>query len=172
MKTEIMVDIESLSSEPDGAIIAIGLVQFNQEEILDEYEILIDPQLAIGHRSTSTLEWWNRQDPKVYEKMMSGELTPWDACEEMVEIIAEWGSKIMWANAPTFDISMLRLLFKICDVRFPIKFNKEMDFRTLKNLTSIDYSAAYGKRKAHDAVDDAKAQARAVQIIRKELLCL
>lgn len=172
MKTEVMVDIESLSSQPDAAIIAIGLVHFDQEEILDEYEILMDPMLAIGHRSESTIDWWNTQNPKVRDKMMSGELTPWEACEEMVEIVSSWNCKIIWANSPSFDIALLRSLFAICDVKFPFHFTKERDFRTLANLAEIDYSAAYRGRKSHDAVDDAKAQAKAVQIIRQELLCL
>jgi len=172
MNLQSMVDIETLSSEPDGAIIAIGLCVFNEGAILDSSEILIDPRLAPGHRNPDTLNWWNEQDPEVFKKMMSGTIPPWTACEIMNEHFKVWEPKTLWANPPTFDISMLRHLFKMYDQPFPMHYTSERDFRTMKSFAKemgIDYSEPYNSRTAHDAESDAICQAQALQIILRDL---
>ena len=175
MKETSMVDIETLSSQPDAAVIAIGLCLFDDKEILDSTEILIDPRFTPGHRNQDTLRWWNEQDPEVFRKMMSGTMMPWTAIEYMSSILQDWGVKTMWANPPTFDISILRHLYGIYDEEFPIHFSKERDFRTMKTFAremNIDYSAPYAERSAHDAESDAIAQAKALQIILRDLALL
>lgn len=175
MKLQAMVDIESLSSRPDGAIIAIGLCTFDENRIVDSSEILIDPRLTPGHRDPKTLDWWNEQDPEVFKKMMSGTMPPWSACEVMEEIMKDWGVSTLWANPPTFDITMLRRLFNIYEVKFPIHYTGERDFRTLRKIADdfdINYREPYDTRTAHDAESDAICQAQALQIILRDLALL
>lgn len=169
---DLMVDIETLSTANDAAVIAIGLVIFNNQDILDSREILLDPQLSPGSRDLPTLEWWSRQDPGVYRKMTSGTLLPHDACQKFIDFTSLYPVKHLWANAPTFDCVILRSLFKTCGKDFPIHFSKERDFRTLTYLAKrkgISWDSAYANRAAHDAVSDATAQAQAVQIILSQL---
>lgn len=174
MSYHIMTDIETLASTPDAAVIAIGLCAFNRNEIIDSMEILINPHLAIGHRDPKTIQWWSEQDDAVRDKMFSGKSTPWEACALMTEFCKNYEKHLegFWANPPQFDIVILRQTFEVCDVKFPIHFRKERDFRTLKQLAhakDIDYQAAYEGINKHDAKDDAIAQARAVQIIMQAL---
>ena len=173
MNPEVMVDIESLSSRQDAAIIAIGLCLFDDKEILDSHQILIDPRFAPGHRDPETLKWWNRQDPDVFRKMMSGDTMPWDACEEMYAICeSTWEARTIWANAPTFDVNLLRRLFDLYDVDFPFHFSREMDYRSVKKFAKkmkIDFSEPLNSRSAHDAESDAVAQAEALQIMLRDL---
>ena len=171
-KREAMVDIETLSSHPDAAVIAIGLCLFNKDSIIDTSEILIDPRLAPGHRDPDTLEWWNSQDPKVFKKMMSGAIAPWIACEIFRERIQDWQPRVLWANPPSFDIVILRHLFYLYRIDFPVHFTKERDFRTVRKFADnlgVDYSEPYETRSAHDAVDDAVIQAKALQIMVRDL---
>lgn len=175
MKKAAMTDIETLSSHPDAAVIAIGLCLFDETQILDSCEILIDPRLAPGHRDPDTWKWWNEQDPEVFEKMMSGVLTPWTACEIMAERISEWNPKALWANPPSFDVVILRHLFRLYHIDFPVHFTKERDFRTMRKFADeldINYREPYEMRSAHDAVDDAVCQAKALQIILRDLALL
>jgi len=173
MKRQCMVDIETLSSQPDAAVIAIGLCLFNHKEILDSRQFLIDPRYAPGHRDIDTLEWWQNQDSGVFTKMMSGEAMPWEICHEMYDLCRhEWKTRTIWANAPTFDISILRQLFKLYDIGFPFHFSKEMDYRTVKHFAKemgIDFNAPLEERSAHDAESDAIAQAKALQIMLRDL---
>jgi hypothetical protein len=163
-----MTDIETLSSRPDGAIISIGLCLFDQKEIIDHREILIDPKLASGHRDRKTLDWWNSQNPDVFRHAMSGKVTPWEACDIFYDICCHWDAKQLWANPPTFDIMMLRQLFETYEKDFPFHYTMERDFRTLRKMADtigINYQEPYERRVAHDAREDAICQARALQII-------
>jgi hypothetical protein len=170
----IMTDIETLSSQVDAAVIAIGLCCFKKHEIVETCEILIDPVLASGHRDPKTIDWWRQQDPVVQQKMFSGENEPWRACDKMAAFIKTYEKHLegFWANPPQFDIVILRQLFDTYGKKFPVHFRKERDFRTLKSLAhakGIDYQSAYEGINKHDAVDDAVAQAKAVQIIMRAL---
>ena len=174
-----MTDIETLSSRNDGAIIAIGICAFtahpldDEEEIVDAMEILIDPALAIGHRNLDTIRWWNDQEEHVREKMFSGVTSPWAACAQLTEFCNNYKkANEIWANPPQFDLILLRNLFNECGMKFPMHYRTERDFRTLAKLGQskhIDYQSAYEGLDKHDAKDDAIAQARAVQIILRNL---
>ena len=175
MKRAGMVDIETLSSQSDAAVIAIGLCLFDEKEIIDSTEILIDPVLAPGHRDPDTYRWWCEQDSQVFNRMLSGDLPPWNACGAMAQVIEEWNPKTLWANPPSFDIIILRNLFRVYNIEFPIHYTKERDFRTMKAFAKqmgIDYSAPYDERTAHDAESDAICQAKALQIILRDLALL
>ena len=164
MTVHAMVDIETLSTKNDAAVIAIGLVAFDHIHIMQGYEILIDPQLAIGRRDQSTIDWWSKQDPAIRERMWSGKKDPWQACHEFIEIQREIGAKMIWANAPQFDIVILRSLFEACELEFPYKFFNERDFRTVKGLAKKwGFSNPIEKKNAHSALDDAIYQAQCLQ---------
>lgn len=163
-----MIDIETLSTEPDAAVIAIGTVIFTETTIIDTQEILINPVLATGHRSKPTMEWWENQNSETREKMMSGTSAPWVAYSQWLEFLLPHPVKEIWANAPSFDLSILRSSFKACGLDFPLHYSKERDFRTLTALArglGIDYSGLYEKRVPHSALSDAVTQAKVVQMI-------
>ncbi len=170
---KLMTDIETLSSRNDGAVIAIGLCVFDDYEIIDSMEILIDPVLAIGHRDPRTIKWWWEQDDAVRMKMFSGKETPWGACELFKAFCLQYKkADELWANPPQFDLILLRHLFDECEVKFPMHYRTERCFRTFKasaHKLHIDYQSAYEGISKHDAKDDAIAQARAVQLIIQAL---
>lgn len=175
MKLAGMVDIETLASHPNAAVIAIGVCIFDDKEVYDSMEILLDPRLSPGHRDPDTLRWWNEQDPEVFKKMMSGDAAPWLACDMLAGFIRETGIKELWANPPTFDIAILRGLFKRYGKEFPIHYTGERDYRTIRKMADefdIDYGEPYRERSAHDAMDDAICQARALQIMLRDLALL
>jgi DNA polymerase III epsilon subunit-like protein len=167
----LMVDIETLSHQPDAAIIAIGAVTFTEDEILSQFEMQIDPVWTHGHRSVSTMEWWNKQDEQVRSRMFRGKQLPGDVCRRFSNFIELNQPKYVWANAPTFDLVILRNYFRECRLEFPISFRMERCFRTLKAMAdevfdgTLPYpSNSFGK---HDALSDAMYQANTTQIILK-----
>ena len=170
---DVMIDIETLSSEQDAAVIAIGMAYFDNDQILATAEFLIDPRYAIGDRNPNTLSWWREQDFYVFNTMMSGHILPWEACDRMDQIIREWNPRAAWANPPSFDMNLLRRMYSKCGKEFPIHFSNERCFRTFKKLADelgISYrEEAYANRVEHDAVSDAVAQAKATQIIAASL---
>ncbi len=173
---DIMIDIETLSTASDAAVIAIGMCQFDEHTISNDMTILIDPALTPGHRSESTLQFWSEQDPAVFADMMAGELTPWEGMAIFTDTIQQWADPETryWANSPSFDFIILKHLHQTLfpGDDFPMPFWKEMDFRTLRGLAdvkNIGYMTAYEDHQKHDCLSDAICQAKAVQLILASL---
>lgn len=175
----LMVDIETLSSRHDAAIVAIGAVVFDAEAIIDTQEILIDPVWAVGHRSPVTYKdfWMDREKvpQRMYDHLMSGVLMPWEACEIFTSFVKDYKISQCWANPPQFDIVLLRSLFDEYHAPFPIHYRDERDCRTIwhlaKNMGIEDRLKATRRGlNKHMPVDDAIAQARAVQIINQVIV--
>jgi hypothetical protein len=60
----VMVDLETLSTKSNAAILAIGAVKFTPEKgVYDNYyQVVTTPPETEGfHISTETLEWWTKQ---------------------------------------------------------------------------------------------------------------
>lgn len=175
MKKRICVDIETMSSAPDAAVIAIGACSFNDSAILNTFEILIDPADATLYGSVSplTMEWWGKQEPTIRQRMFSGTDTAEGACNRFSTWCKAQKAEEAWANSPCFDISILRNLYKQLKLDFPIHFREERCIRTIYALAKeheIYYGTAYATdRSAHDALSDAVTQARAVQICLNNL---
>lgn len=178
MKPQISVDIETLASTPDGAVIAIGVLAFDPAapvgHYLAEKEILLDPRFSPGHRDPDTLEWWSEQGNGVFEQMMSGKLKPHQACGALAGFCLAWPDAPVWANPPSFDIVILRRLFKVIDIdlKFPFSFRQERDYRTIRKFAQalgIDYETPVSNPTPHDALADAKAQADSLKIMLRGL---
>lgn len=176
MTVRAMIDIETMSTRNDAAVIAIGTAIFDSEGIIDKQELLLDPRFVPGHRDEDTLDWWEKQDPEVRKRMFSGKLRAPEACKELFHFLRGYQCKEIWANSPSFDLVILRNLFREAGVtRFPVHFRDERDYRTLTRLAhvlGIDYSEPYETRhpaKAHSALSDAITQAEVVNIILPQL---
>lgn len=174
MTTEIhmSIDIETLSVDPhyNAAVIAIGAVTFTKHDILDELEILIDPILTPGARGQETLEWWNKQDAKIRERMFSGSRKPWDACTQFAAFCS-LGAKNFWGNPARFDIGHLRQMYAVYGREFPFPFYQERDLSTIKWAVARSAEACKNDIKrireknaaSHSALEDARSQAEVIQ---------
>jgi exodeoxyribonuclease VIII len=166
-----MVDIETISSKPDAAVLAIGACVFTLDTIGETFEVIIDAKRAVqyGREDQSTRDWWASQDPHVRARMFGGTVDPVDAAQRFAEFVKRERVREVWANAPTFDCIILRHFFERTGVACPWHFRDERCARTVMNEAKeygLNYSRAYADAKAHDALSDAIAQAKAVQIIR------
>jgi hypothetical protein len=170
-----MIDIETMSTRNDAAVIAIGTAIFDSEGIIDKQELLLDPRFVPGHRDEDTLDWWEKQDPEVKERMFSGELRAPEACKELFHFLRGYQCKETWANSPSFDLVILRELFKEASIlSFPVHYSRERDYRTLTRLADrlgIDCGEPYtrAEHQAHSALSDAITQAEVVNIILPQL---
>lgn len=173
MSVNLMIDIETLSTRNDAAVVAVGICAFDRDEILDTAEWLIDPRLSPGHRDRRCWDdFWGRLPAETRGRMLGGTLAPWVAAAQIQAFLESYRKAPVWANPPAFDIVIMRSWFEALEREFPVHFTMERDFRTLRTLAKtkgIKYGAAYEERTAHDALDDAIVQARAIQIINKAL---
>lgn len=175
----VMIDIETLSTENDAAIIAIGAVEFDLDRILQERLWLINPQLASGRRDISTLEWWATQNRETATKVWSGferenvvaaELFNWMVPFHNADYGRAEGHWI-WAGPSTFDLSILKTWYLSQNMILPWNWRNERDLTTLSRIANqlgIDYSGEkFDGFEAHNPLSDCIKQARRCQIILK-----
>lgn len=172
--TDISIDLETLSTQQDAAILSIGAAAFNRDtgEIGDVfYEVIdLDDALQAGHVSGSTLMWWMRQSdsakrPLFGEGAAFAKVPLAAALQELSAFIRRHDSVRVWGNGATFDISVLEHAYQLFKVQTPWAFWNIRDMRTI-----VDVAQCHGFDKglipfqgtAHNAVDDALHQARVI----------
>lgn len=171
---QMMLDLETLSSEPNAPIIQIGAVPFEirSGSIGPRLTISVRPDFAKTPPSLSTVCWWLRQDEAARLSVAAAEdgKLPAVACEEFRVFVERHcaPSFELWAMPPEFDCVILANTFHSVGLPLPWKYNKTRDLRTLEALAG---SSSAGRIKAdipHDAGSDAEAQAKtAVMYWRK-----
>ena len=156
----IMVDLETLSTQPNAAIISIGAVRFDHEGIHEEFYVnTVDER---GHEELDTVKWWEEQgeeakailtDPKPFAIGVAlVQFTCW-----LLEMAVPKEAEVrMWGNGAAFDNVILSSAYKRCDLNQPWKFYNDRCFRTIKNLYPVEMHFSGIK---HYALDDAKHQA-------------
>jgi len=173
----VMVDLETMGVDDSAAIVSIGAVEFNKDKIGSEFyrNITLYSNQSRGRTYTpSTIEWWLKQDKAAQEGLFNP--TPVDlltALKDFQKYVTGVLSKNdgMWANGVTFDLIILSHAFKAMNVKKPWHFRNECCVRPLRKigyLVGLKYEDYYGEGVAHNALDDAKLQAKFVQdFIRK-----
>jgi hypothetical protein len=164
----IMVDIETLSTSTNAAVIAVGLMEFSADEIGRNQLILIDPKLSPGHRSVDTWNWWKTQSGAVFHRMMGGTDTPWFAARLIDDFFRSRPGAKVWANSPAFDLVILRGWMRASGTPLPVSYKNERDCRTVFAMgedLGHNLNPAWEGLMAHDALDDCRGQVRALQML-------
>lgn len=174
MTTHAMIDLETLGTTPDCAVLTIGGVKFDPNLIHKPtqefyYRFEVNEQLDKGRTTLeSTLEWWGKQDEAVREEALGdGNRTP---VIEVLQALNKWcvGVDAFWCQGPAFDICILENLYRQYDHHIPWAFWKIKDSRTLFSIMPKDPRKEINFS-AHNALEDCKVQAMCVQQTIKEL---
>lgn len=171
----IMVDIETLGVSPDSVILQIGAVGFNTAGMDSkgfECNVSVLDQLAINNSIDSqTVGWWfDTVDSDARHSVFGRDniIPLHDALDTLNTYIKrslavnKTKSDKVWANSPTFDLTILRNAMQKCGIEPAWKYYEEADVRTLKyicneELKINDNSVFEGV--PHNALDDATNQA-------------
>ncbi|MBS7334240.1 MAG: 3'-5' exoribonuclease [Weeksellaceae bacterium] len=135
----IMLDIETLSTDFDAVIISIGAVRFDLSTGIkgDTFYRKIDKQscVDVGLKiNPDTVDWWMIQDEKARQEFLSksDRISISDALIELSEFILK--DDFVWSNGASFDLVILRSAYKACQIDLPWEFYNEKDVRTLAGL--------------------------------------
>lgn len=171
---KMMIDIETLSTNNDAAVISIGIAKFDDTQILHTQGWALDLRKVTGHVDPSTVKWWMGQNEAARAYSFNGSQRPTDVAAALA--IEMTGVTELWANDPDFDVVILKNWFERTSpgTRWPMSFRSNRSMRTIMQLArdarlNLDGSWANGTV-AHNPVDDAANQARAVIAARKGLL--
>lgn len=159
----IMLDLETLSSSSDAAIISIGAVAFNfNNGIGSSFYAVLDTDEQVGRGrgiSRSTMLWWGEQTldaKKVFSEEASGTR---DALQQFARFCDDVGNiEGMWGNGSDFDNVILGGLYDLYGMKKPWSYARNRCYRTLRNLPKIT-SMLVRLGTHHNARDDAIYQA-------------
>lgn len=169
----IMVDIETLSTRMDAAILSIGAVRFTPHRIepYSFYNVVgLAGNTSLGrHIDANTLAWWMDQSPGAREVLRG------TGAVHLSEALVAFGTWVrgaagpdkeevyVWANGPNFDLSILEHAYAQHTYPAPWNFRNVRCMRTLRSLVGADLVQRTEPHCPHNALDDARAQAEWVQ---------
>ena len=182
----IMLDLETMSTSSNAAIIAIGAVFFNPlngtgAEFYQAVDLASSSQY--GEIDSETQKWWDKQSEAARAVFNDEHKT---TLHHALERFSFWvnahcskdekGSvnQIVWGNGCGFDNVILGNAYKALGMRQPWFFSNDRDVRTMvdlgRQLLNIDPKTDLAiDGTAHNALDDAKFQARYVSAIYQAL---
>ncbi len=178
----VMLDIETLGSNPRAAVIEIGAIRFDPftNELGGEFLVKIEfgEAARYGEMDGDTVEWWMKQEPDAQDVLMRGRRVKSLSAIRLFSSYlngntGEWGARaddaIVWGKGPTFDCAIIRHLFKQFYPGDPWKFYNERCVRTALDMGFVDDDSIKFVGTRHNGLDDARHQARQVQLAYENL---
>lgn len=160
----IMLDLETLSTEPDGFICAIGAVAFDASGVGLPFYTTIKNQEGNGVIDADTVFWWLKQSKEAQAAFENEE----SRCPSLAHALADFGrwmrylddASYVWGNGAASDNVWLRRAYLRKGLPVPWDFRNDMCYRTVKNLYSSPEDEPEQKGVHHIALDDAAWQAQ------------
>lgn len=162
----IMIDIETMSSESNAAIVSIGAVQFDMQtgDTGKTFYLNVDLQSCIDSGlglSASTIMWWLKQDKESQTSLFDCPVSLNVALlsfEGWLDDANAIDCQIL-ANSPSFDCVILKNAFNAVGIKLPWNYWDERDCRTLVSFAS-QIKREMVNDLSHDALSDCKFQVR------------
>lgn len=167
----LMIDLETLATTPDAAILTIGACLFDPKgnDVHSTYyeRIKLESQENYGRViNEDTLAWWSQQDKQIQEDAFGEGDDRIDLKDAMKKLYTfGLGSSNVWSHGSIFDIVIVENICRHFQQAVTWKFWEVRDTRTLFDLANIEVKIQ-GK---HNALTDAIAQSKAVQTAYKKL---
>jgi exodeoxyribonuclease VIII len=163
----IMLDLETLDKIETAAIVSIGAVKFDLDNLTlgDTFYMTVGLGSCLMRGLTidqETINWWRNQSPEARQVMDDkGESLPtvlaffsdWIISEKSEDTI------IMWGNGSTFDNMILRNAYRACGANYPISYKGDLCYRTMRRIFSFE---KIEEGVGHHALNDARNQAQSL----------
>ena len=168
-----MIDLETLSTNPNATILTVGGVKFDPYTNIEPaqgmyFRVDVDSQTEMGRDvMQDTLDWWGKQDPEIMEEALGDKDRI--SIDEMIKTLNKWcvGVDVFWCQGPLFDYAILQNLYGQMGVPVPWNYWQIRDSRTLFSLVPRDPSET--RTGLHNALEDCYFQAKKVQRVYKQL---
>lgn len=170
----IVLDLETMGTKQDAAIIEIGMVIFNHTgldgtaNVLEQWSGAIRLESSMKYGGTAdagTIEWWMHTDQT--EARDNWLASPRHGIHVALKAVAARilnysainPRPLIWGNGVNFDNAILKSAYERLDVTVPWSYRQDADFRTLKLLYKdvVPEPAFVGT--PHVALDDARHEA-------------
>ncbi|EQB0744828.1 3'-5' exoribonuclease domain-containing protein, partial [Escherichia coli] len=175
----MMIDLETMGKNPDAPLISIGAIFFDPQtgDMGPEFSKTIDMDTAGGVIDRGTIKWWLKQSREAQSAIMTDEIPLDDALLQLREFIDENSGEFfvqVWGNGANFDNTILRRSYERQGIPCPWRYYNDRDVRTIVELgKAIDFDARTAipfEGERHNALDDARYQAKYVSAIWQKLI--
>ena len=178
----LMIDLETMGTNTNAPIVVIGAVFFDPQtgEIGPVFYIVISLTDAMNTGAApdgGTIEWWLKQSSEARAAILTDQVKLKDALSRFREFINEYSDEKfvqVWGNGATFDNAILRTSYERLDIPCPWRYHNDRDVRTIVELgKTIGFDARTAipfEGVPHNALDDARHQAKYVSVIWQKLI--
>lgn len=166
--SDIMVDLETLDTRPSSIILSIGACKVNWggdfEPTHDFYRIIsVESCKEVGlTESASTRAFWNGQPEEARKVFTDPNVSLLQGLSDFANYLRTFGvSKVkLWGNGSDFDNVILTHAYDKLGLNAPWRFYNNRCFRTVRKTFSHLIEEPDRTGTHHNALDDAKFQAR------------
>jgi len=187
----IMIDLETLGTNPDAVFLTAGLVRFNIEtgeasefgrELI---HINMKSSLDAGRKvNADTIQWWFNQSKEAQQALFDeqAEISLEAALHKINKFVLHTNPNeksetsynrecYVWSNGSNFDIAILQNAYQHYNLKIPWQFWNIRDVRTLVDLASdkVNVKNIKFKGEPHNALDDALHQIKYCSLCWKAL---
>lgn len=164
--THIMIDLETMGTSKNAAIVSIGAVVMDFENnLLDTsfyHRICLESAVAAGGViDAATVKWWLQQSDVARREIYSASANLTKVLSYFSAFIAancEHRQVKVWGNGAAFDNVILRSTYEACGIEPPWKYWNDRCYRTMKNMFKTTHKEP-SNGVVHNALDDATNQA-------------
>jgi hypothetical protein len=170
MSTHVMIDIETMGTSNEAAIISIGAVKFDPmaDGVIDSFYVPVTllSSVAAGLKiDAKTVMWWMKPERAEARDQLVADGSAVDLYSALDGFATWFGPDSLptWGNGATFDNVILRNAFAKCGMECPWGYTHDRCYRTLRGLApdmSVPREGTY-----HNALDDAIHQAKYMQLV-------
>ncbi|ENV4286235.1 3'-5' exoribonuclease [Escherichia coli] len=175
----LSVDLETMGTNPDAPINSIGGKFFDPAtgEMGPEFSKAIDLETSGGIIDRKTIKWWAKRSREAQSAIFTDEISLDVALRLFIEFIEKNSGGCfvqVWGNGANFDNVILRRSYERQGIPCPWLYYKDRDVRTiveLGNAIGFDVRMAIPfEGVPHNALDDARHQAKQVSAIWQRLI--
>lgn len=168
-----MIDLETLSTNPNATILTVGGVKFDPYTKTEPsqgmyFRMDVDSQTKQGRDvMQETLDWWATQPADIRDEALGDEDRI--SLNDAIKTINKWcvGVDVFWCQGPLFDYAILQNLYHQMKTPVPWNYWQIRDSRTLFSLVPKDQNEK--RTGLHNALEDCYFQAKKVQKVYETL---
>ncbi|EFG4902843.1 3'-5' exoribonuclease [Escherichia coli] len=175
----LSVDLETMGTNPDAPINSIGGTFFDPAtgEMGPKFSKAIDLETSGGIIDRKTIKWWAKRSREAQSAIFTDEISLDVALRLFIEFIEKNSGGCfvqVWGNGANFDNVILRRSYERQGIPCPWLYYNDRDVRTiveLGNAIGFDVRMAIPfEGVPHNALDDARHQAKQVSAIWQKLI--
>lgn len=160
-----MIDLETIGKSNTPVLLEIGAVKFNADEVVDRFQIGIDPEDCERYGlkcDASTFMYWMKDKMQAAREVQNAMgridlFAALDGFKMWIEQTPADQRGSAWGKGATFDNVKLKAAYDAVGIEYPFTYRQDECYRTFANrFPAIEYVQV---GTAHSGVADAESQA-------------